>query len=194
MVRRCIARGVAAALGICAFAVALSPAALAQTPQHPNVPTDADTLITAEQLQSILQDAPVSKETGKPGEVSTQLFGSVASCSFIRLLAPDLPHVHPVSEIYVMNEGAATLETGGTMIGPFINGGVHHQPAANGRQEAQTIGPDHGGTAILGGRTQEVKAGDVILIPAGVNHHWTRIKQPLVYLDIKFPKAEPRQP
>jgi mannose-6-phosphate isomerase-like protein (cupin superfamily) len=178
-------------------AVLLGSVASAQTQQRATVPTDADTVVTAEQLQKILQVAPVSKETGKPGDVSTQLFGSVASCSFIRLDAPDAPHVHPVSEIYVMQEGSATLETGGTMIGPFMNGGVHHQAAANGGQSpapqtVQTIGPDHGGTAIEGGRSKVVKAGDVILVPAGVNHHWTKVTQPIVYLDIKFPKAESR--
>jgi hypothetical protein len=184
---------------VLALSVLLGITAFAQAPARSNAPTDQDTVITPEQMQSLLANAPVSKDTGKPGELSTQLFGNVASCSFIRLNDPDLPHVHPVSEIYVMKEGSATLETGGTMIGPFTNGGVHHQAAAaaNGgdRQQAaqqppQPIGPDHGGTAIEGGRTEEVKAGDVILIPAGVNHHWTKINQPLVYLDIKFPKTQ----
>jgi len=170
--------------------------AFAQGPARPNVPTDAVTVVTAEQLQTILQNASTSKETGKPGSVSSGLFGRVASCSFIRLDEPDLPHVHPVSEIYIVREGAATLETGGTLIGPFTNGGVHHQAGPNGdqsrasAQSAEPIGPDHGGTAIEGGHTQTVKAGDVILIPAGVNHHWAKIDAPLVYFDIKFPKAE----
>jgi hypothetical protein len=80
------------------------------------------------------------------------------------------------------------------MKGPFTNGGVHHQGAANGgspqaASSAEQVGPDHAGTAIDGGHVQKVQAGDVILIPAGVNHHWTEINQPLTYLDIKFPKA-----
>jgi len=171
----------------------LAATAFAQTSGGANTPTDQDTLVSAEQLQSMLASAPISKDTGKPADLSSQLFGRVASCSFIRLGDPDLPHVHPVSEIYVMKEGAATLETGGTMVGPFTNGGVHHQGASSAGQPErapQPIGPDHAGTAIQGGRSQEVKAGDVILIPAGVNHHWTKVSQPLVYLDIKFPKAE----
>lgn len=171
----------------------LGGTALAQAPTGASTPTDQDTIVTAEQLQSLLADAPASKNTGAPGDLSTQLFGKVASCSLIRLTEPDLPHVHPVSEIYVMKEGSATLETGGIMIGPFTNGGVHHQGGANAgepQQSAQPTSPDHAGTKIEGGRMREVKAGDVILIPAGVNHHWTKINQPLVYLDIKFPKAE----
>jgi hypothetical protein len=30
----------------------------------------------------------------------------------------------------------------------------------------------------------------VILVPAGVAHRWVEVQQPVVYLDIKFPKAE----
>jgi len=41
-----------------------------------------------------------------------------------------------------------------------------------------------------GGHQQQVGPGDVILIPAGVAHHWLKIDQPVVYLDTKFPKAE----
>jgi hypothetical protein len=150
-------------------AAVLCPGAFAQTQQRSNVPADTDTQISAQQLQAILHRAPVSKDTGKPGEVSTQLFPGGASCSFIRLTEPDLPHVHPVSEIYVVQAGSGTLETGGTMIGPFTNGGVHHQAAANGDQSpnaqraAEAIGPDHGGTALQ-----------------------------VVYLDIKFPKVAAR--
>ena len=183
------------AAAVALVSVAVASLVFAQQ-KSAGTPTDAVSRVSAEQLQSILQNAPLAKDTGKPGEVSTQLFGRAASCSFIRLEDPDLPHVHPVSEIYVMKEGSAMLETGGTMVGPFTNGGVHHRGSGNGeqasnaQQAAQQIGPDHAGTEITGGRTQDVKAGDVILIPAGVNHHWTKVIQPLVYLDIKFPKAE----
>ena len=182
-------------LSLIATSVLLGATVSAQGPARPSVPPDAATVVTGDQLAEILRSAPASKESGKPGDVSSQLFGRVASCSFIRLEEPDLPHVHPVSEIYVMQEGSATLETGGTLKGPFTNGGVHHQASATGdpsqpaAQSAEAIGPDHGGTAIEDGHTQPVKAGDVILIPAGVNHHWSKIDSPLVYLDIKFPKA-----
>ena len=172
-------------------AMALSAAAIAQTPQRVNVPTDADSLVTAEQLQSILKNAAPTK-AGKPGEVSTQIFPGGASCSFIRLNDPDPPHVHPVSEIYVVQSGSGTLETGGTMLGPFTSGGVHHLGDAKGPATPEEAGPDHGGSSLKGGRSRTVKAGDVILVPAGVNHHWTKVDQPLVYLDIKFPRVEGR--
>lgn len=165
--------------------------ALAQAPPRPKAPVDAVTIVDASQLQSILKQAPASK-SGKAGEVSMQLFPSGASCSFIRLTDPDPPHVHPVSEIYVMQSGSGTLETGGTMLGPFTSGGVHHLGDTPAAATADAVGPDHGGSALQGGHSQVVRAGDVILVPAGVNHHWTKVDQPLVYLDIKFPKPDAR--
>jgi quercetin dioxygenase-like cupin family protein len=52
-------------------------------------------------------------------------------------------------------------------------------------------GPHNGaGTAVAGGRIQVVHAGDVIMIPAGVPHHWVKVDKPIVYLDIKFPEMK----
>jgi mannose-6-phosphate isomerase-like protein (cupin superfamily) len=170
--------------------------AFAQAPPDPKAPTTEDLLITASQLETILKNAPVSKDTGKPGEVSSKLLdGGTFSVAFIRLNEPDKPHTHAQSsEVYVIKEGSGALETGGTMIGPFTSGGVHHQASANAAQRPATPGKavigDRAGTAIDGGRTQTVNAGDVVFIPAGVPHTWTKVDQPMVYFDIKFPKAE----
>jgi mannose-6-phosphate isomerase-like protein (cupin superfamily) len=197
-------------------------------------PTDADTLVTAEQMQTMLKNGPVDKDTGKPAGLSTQLFGRVGSCAFIRITAPDTPHAHgDTSEIYVIQSGTASIETGGEMVGPFTaNSAVHQGMFTNadgtarapggagangggaaggngggaagngggaraggngggGRGAAQEGGPHNGsGSAVAGGRTQVVKAGDVIMIPAGVPHHWVKVDEPIVYLDIKFPQAK----
>ncbi len=174
-------------------AVLLGGAAFAQAPASTKAPTDKALVITDSQLDSILQNAPVSKETGKPGSVSTQLFnGGSYSASFIRLEEPDKPHIHDVTEVYILKEGSATLVTGGTMLGPFTSGGVHHQSGK--RSEGPPIDyskmPDRGGSAIEGGITQQVHAGSVVLIPAGVAHTWSAIEKPIVYWDIKFPKGQ----
>jgi mannose-6-phosphate isomerase-like protein (cupin superfamily) len=148
------------------------------------------------------------------------LFGKVGSAAFIRIVSPDTPHAHgDTSEIYIIQSGTASIETGGDMVGPFTaNSAVHQQFFTNadgtpkapggdqaaagpgggaggnggggGRGPAQEGGPHNGsGSAVAGGRTQVVKAGDVIMIPAGVPHHWVKVDEPIVYLDIKFPKA-----
>jgi hypothetical protein len=50
-------------------------------------------------------------------------------------------------------------------------------------------GADASGASIQDGHVRDVKTGDLVLIPAGTPHVWVKIDQPIVYLDIKFPKA-----
>jgi mannose-6-phosphate isomerase-like protein (cupin superfamily) len=218
-------RGVIVRQSVLVTATLLSSAACAcafAQRQQASIPADADTVVTAEQLQTILKSGP-KKDDGKPGSLSTQLFGRVGSCSFIRIVDADTPHAHgDTSEIYVIQSGTASIETGGEMVGPFnANSAVHQSafvnadgsaraPGAPGRQGAPggqggqggrgandgggggaEGGPHNGsGTAVAGGRIQVVKAGDVIMIPAGVPHHWVKVDEPIVYLDIKFPKPK----
>jgi hypothetical protein len=168
-------------------------AAFAQTPAANKAPVDKAMVVSDKQLASILQSAPISKETGKPGSVSTNLFnGEGYSASYIRLEEPDLPHIHPVNEIYILKEGSATLVTGGTMLGPFTSGGVHHQSdkKAEGPPVDYSNAPDRGGSAIDGGLKQQVVAPAVVLVPAGVAHTWIAIEKPIVYWDVKFQKAQ----
>jgi mannose-6-phosphate isomerase-like protein (cupin superfamily) len=190
--------------------------AFAQGPGGVKPPKNEDMQITGAQMQKILDKVPM--KDGKVATVSTRLFtDSTYSCSFIRVAEPDTPHTHGVwSEMYVIQDGAGTLLTGGTMKGPFTSGAVHHlsvvdqngksiasadeqaaaKAAASGKaakaaqDEPPPPGEDAAGTSIEGGRAQQVKAGDVILIPAGVPHTWTKVDRPIVYFAIKFPKPE----
>jgi mannose-6-phosphate isomerase-like protein (cupin superfamily) len=191
-----------------AVAILSGALAIAQAPANTKAPTDQDLLITAAQMDAILENAPVSKNTGKPGSVSAQLFNGGAggsssfSTAFIRLDEPDKPHIHgEVNEVYIMKEGSATITTGGTMLGPFTSGGVHHAIFANGPGQPQNQSqpqpeidyskmPDRGGSAIQGGHDQQVNAGDVVYIPAGLPHTWSAVQKPIVYWDIKFPKTQ----
>ena len=175
---------------VCAVAFAQT-----RTPA-PKAPKDEDLLITSEQMDSILQNA-VSKDTGKPAGISARQFdGGTYNASFIRLIAPDHPHAHgDWSEVFIVREGAGTLETGGALVCPCSADSAIHkdifanqptdQPAAT--QPAKQ-GTPHDGAAesIEGGRKQRVKAGDIVLVPQGVPHTWVEIEKPVVYLDIKF--------
>jgi mannose-6-phosphate isomerase-like protein (cupin superfamily) len=175
----------------------------AQAQNNPKAPRDEALYISAEQLQIIEQGAPVSSETGKPGAFSKRLFSDTTfSTAYIRLETGDQPHAHGSwSEVFVVTEGAGVLETGGTITGVTGHDSATHKSLFIDPQQPQSsmtpVGPvrngspgDVAGTAIEGGHKQQVKAGDVILIPAGVPHHWLQVDQPIVYLDTKFPKAE----
>lgn len=169
--------------------------------------THGDKLFTVDQLQEILAKGPT--KDGKPAGLSTRLFGTnTYSCAYIRISDPDQPHTHgDWSEVLVITEGTGTITTGGTMKGPWTAGSAVHQniftdangnrTGGNGQQQGPEVhqgdppaGTDAAGTSIADGNAWQVKPGDLVLIPAGTPHEWTKLDGPVVYLDIKFPKAD----
>ena len=84
-----------------------------------------------------------------------------------------------VSEIYHVISGSATL-----VLGPDIVG-RQRRPAT-----MQTViefnGPGNGGADIRGGVAYDLKAGDVVIIPAGTGHWFTRIDDHINYLMVRF--------
>ena len=84
-----------------------------------------------------------------------------------------------VSEVYHIISGSATL-----VLGPDI---VDRQrrPAT-----MQTViefnGPGNGGADIRNGVAYDIKAGDVVIIPAGTGHWFTKIDDHINYLMVRF--------
>jgi AraC-like ligand binding domain len=83
-----------------------------------------------------------------------------------------------VSEVYHIIDGAATLVTGPDLVGK------KRRPA-----DLETVrlfnGPGNNSASIRNGVTHELKAGDVIVIPAGTGHWFTRIDDHITYLMIR---------
>jgi len=84
-----------------------------------------------------------------------------------------------VSEVYHVIDGAATLVTGPDLVGK------KRRPA-----DLETVrlfnGPGNNSASIRGGVTHELKTGDVIVIPAGTGHWFTRIDDHITYLMIRI--------
>jgi mannose-6-phosphate isomerase-like protein (cupin superfamily) len=92
---------------------------------------------------------------------------------------PGVAAVHfKVSEIYHVTDGAATLVTGGTM----VNAKMRPDDALAVRLED---GPGASGTAIEGGVSRRIKAGDVVVIPAGVPHWFSKIEGSITYVVVR---------
>lgn len=83
-----------------------------------------------------------------------------------------------VSEVYYILDGAATLVTG-----PDIDG---LQPRPSGDWTAKLNGPGFNGTAIRNGATHTLKAGDMMVIPAGVGHWFTKIDDHIRYIMVRI--------
>lgn len=94
--------------------------------------------------------------------------------------APDSVAEHDlVSEVYHVISGSATL-----VLGPDI---VNRQrrPATL-RTVREFNGPGNNGSEIRNGVAYDIKAGDVVVIPAGTGHWFTRIDDHINYLMIRF--------
>ena len=97
---------------------------------------------------------------------------------------PGVAAVHyKVSEIYHVIDGAATLVTGGTM--------VNAKPRSPDEVSVKfEDGPGASGTSIQGGTTQRIKAGDVVVIPAGVPHWFSAIEGSITYLVVRVDPSQ----
>ena len=84
-----------------------------------------------------------------------------------------------VSEVYHVIDGAGTLVTGPDLVGK------KRRPA-----DLETVrlfnGPGNNAASIRNGVTHELKAGDVVVIPAGTGHYFTRIDDHITYLMIRI--------
>ena len=84
-----------------------------------------------------------------------------------------------VSEVYHVLDGSATL-----VLGSDITGWKARPP--DDRAVRLLNGPGGNGVSINNGATYELKPGDVVIIPAGVGHWFTRIDDHISYLMVRI--------
>lgn len=84
-----------------------------------------------------------------------------------------------ISEVYHIIDGSATLVTGPDIVG------MKRRPST-----LQTVreynGPGNNGSSIRNGVTHQLKPGDVIVIPAGTGHLFTKIDDHITYLMVRI--------
>jgi mannose-6-phosphate isomerase-like protein (cupin superfamily) len=84
-----------------------------------------------------------------------------------------------VSEVYHVIDGSATLMTGPDIVD------LKPRPADD-RAVRLLNGPGGNGASLRNGVTYQLKAGDVVVIPAGTGHLFTRIDDHIRYLMIRL--------
>ena len=83
-----------------------------------------------------------------------------------------------VSEVYHVIDGSATLVLGPDLIGKVRRASTETTVRLNN-------GPGNNAEAIRNGVTYELKPGDVVIIPAGTGHQFTRIDDHITYLMVR---------
>jgi mannose-6-phosphate isomerase-like protein (cupin superfamily) len=84
-----------------------------------------------------------------------------------------------VSQVYHVIDGSATLVLGSDITG------LKKRPADD-RAVRLLNGPGGNGVSITNGATYELKPGDVVIIPAGVGHWFTKIDDHISYLMVRI--------
>jgi len=99
--------------------------------------------------------------------------GDVFSVTQLHRTAPTADIHAILCDLYVVQEGSATLVTGGSLVNP----GPASRPG------------DQRGSAILGGTERLVKAGDLVFIPSGMVHGFRDFGDSgsITYLNIHLP-------
>lgn len=150
---------------VAALIASTSAAAMAQAVDPTSFASDADVKATVAAMGAAMKPGQgfAWQPLVRDGE-------TIAALEYWK--APGRPAVHPdQAEYAIVVAGAGTLISGGTLA------------------DAKVVKPDlTEGARIVGGRTRTLRAGDVMLIPAGVPHWFGITGDRLVLLGIKLPK------
>jgi len=129
----------------------------------------ASVLGGAEVLAQLEQAARTSPEMMVARMTNTDSY----RVNVVKRTAPQGAIAHAVgTEVHYIIEGTATLVTGGTIV------------RAAGASTA--TGPTSAAATIRDGQTRTVHAGDIVLVPVNTPHWYSRIGQPLTYLEVRF--------
>jgi mannose-6-phosphate isomerase-like protein (cupin superfamily) len=89
-----------------------------------------------------------------------------------------------VTEVYYMIEGAGILVTGGTHVNPERRAGTSIVVSG-------INGPGISGDAIHGGVSRRIKAGDMVIIPAGTPHLWSTVEgKSMTYVVVRLDPSQ----
>ncbi len=167
-------------------AIAAVACALCAQDTKPSCNRCSATYIGSDELQAFLQRAPsriVANDVSDQQVRAVDIGKSHIDIGVVyrRALTGENPVAEHdlVSEVYHVIDGSATLVTGPDIVG------MKRRPAGN--ENVRILnGPGSNGTSIRNGMTVQLKAGDVIIIPAGVGHWFTKIDDHIRYLMVRI--------
>jgi mannose-6-phosphate isomerase-like protein (cupin superfamily) len=163
---------------------AVTPATMAQETK-PSCVNCSATYVSADELQAYLKRAPAraansvcdqqvrAVDVGKSNVDIGVVYRGGTQAEGSAVAEHDL-----VSEVYYVLDGSATLVTGADIAG------LKRRPPDD-RAVKMLNGPGGNGVSIRNGVTHQLKAGDMIIIPAGVGHWFTRIDDHIRYVMVR---------
>jgi mannose-6-phosphate isomerase-like protein (cupin superfamily) len=174
----------AGAAGLLAAAVSVSSFGAQQTDPQPTCRMCEGTYLPATEIQEYLRKAMAEGRTDQQardvdiGKAHVAI--GVVHRTKLDAPAPASVAEHDlVSEVYYIMSGSGTL-----VLGPDITD-MKRRPA-----DLETVrlfnGPGNNGTSIRNGKTYNLKVGDMVVIPAGTGHQFTKIDDHLSYVMVRI--------
>ncbi|HTC87697.1 MAG TPA: AraC family ligand binding domain-containing protein [Bryobacteraceae bacterium] len=155
--------------------------ALLAQDSHPSCNKCSGTYITREEIQAYIKRAPADAVVTDQQVRAVDIGKSHVDVGvvFRNSKAGGAVAEHDlVSEVYHIIDGSATLVLGSDIVD------LKPRPADD-RAVRLLNGPGGNGTGIRNGVTYHLKPGDVVVIPAGVGHLFTKIDDHISYLMIR---------
>ena len=136
------------------------------------------TYVSAGEIQEYLEVASADQQVRSVDIGKAQV--QVAISHRGRLEQPGRVAEHDlVTEVYYVISGSGTNVTGSDLVDAV--------PRASSNRAVQFLnGPGHNAATIRNGTTHELSAGDVLVIPAGTGHQFTRIDDHIRYVMIRI--------
>jgi len=167
-------------------AFVLASAALLQDAPRPTCNRCSSTYIPGSEIQSYLSRVPATSAVSDQQVRAVDIGKSHVDIGVVYRgklnpganQRPVAEH-DQVSEVYHVIEGSATLMTGSDLTE------CQRRPPDNNAVKLLN-GPSTDCTNIRNGTSNELKAGDVIVIPAGVGHWFTKIDDHIKYLMVRM--------
>jgi mannose-6-phosphate isomerase-like protein (cupin superfamily) len=155
--------------------------ALLAQDSHPSCNKCSGTYITSEEIQAYIKRAPADAVVTDQQVRAVDIGKSHVDVGVVyrNSKAGGAVAEHDlVSEVYHIIDGSATLVLGSDIVD------LKPRPADD-RAVRLLNGPGGNGTSIRNGVTYHLKPGDVVVIPAGVGHLFTKIDDHISYLMIR---------
>jgi len=179
-----LVRGFAALLGLMFAVSAQAQVKINPTDPQPTCPMCPGTYIPLSELENYQKKALAEKlvdQQVRNIDIGKARIGiGIVHRGKLDKPNPDSVAEHDqISEVYHVLSGAATL----VLVPDIIN--RQRRPATM-RTVVEFNGPGNSGSEVRDGIAYEIKAGDVVVIPAGTGHWFTKIEDHIDYLMVRI--------